>query len=128
MNDESDVDIRQDLKYPTDTPTPGGDTPGQQAIDENTIIMFHDKSKIEKYFSELLSLCNYFLVQNKKLYIPSIMCNSPRNIQNEAMIVLRYCDVIENYTLKHMKYNKLAENFKVHHFAFLDKNPINWKD
>lgn len=27
-----------------------------------------------------------------------------------------------------MKHNKLAENFKVHQFAFLDSNPVNWKD
>ena len=26
-----------------------------------------------------------------------------------------------------MKSHKLAEHFKVHHFAFMDKNPINWK-
>ena len=30
--------------------------------------------------------------------------------------------------MKHMKYNKLAENFKIIHFAFLDNNPVNWKD
>jgi hypothetical protein len=27
-----------------------------------------------------------------------------------------------------MKSSKLAENFKIHHFAFLDNKPINWKD
>lgn len=27
-----------------------------------------------------------------------------------------------------MKHNKLGENFKIHHFNFLDKNPVNWKD
>jgi hypothetical protein len=25
-------------------------------------------------------------------------------------------------------YNKLGENFKIHPFAFIDNNPINWKD
>lgn len=27
-----------------------------------------------------------------------------------------------------MKSNKLGENFKLHHFAFIDDKPLNWKD
>lgn len=27
-----------------------------------------------------------------------------------------------------MKHSKLGDNFKVHHFAFLDNKPINWKN
>jgi hypothetical protein len=56
------------------------------------------------------------------------MCNSPRNPKTEAMIILRNCDLLENYTVTHMKHSKLSENFKIHHFAFLDNNPVNWKD
>jgi hypothetical protein len=39
------------------------------------------------------------------------MCNSPRNPKTEAMIILRNCDLLENYTVTHMKHSKLSENF-----------------
>ena len=44
------------------------------------------------------------------------------------MIIMRNCDFLENYLIKHMKYNKLGTNFKIRPFAFIDNNPINWKD
>ena len=43
-------------------------------------------------------------------------------------MILRNCDLLQNYQLKHMKSNKLSENFKIRHFAFLDPKPLNWKN
>eukprot|EP00347_Sterkiella_histriomuscorum_P021347 403334303 len=123
--------------------TPGGEftTPGggfnetfnsnsqnQNLMDEENIVLFHDKSKIEKFIQELPQMQNFYYAQSGKYYVPSIMCNSPRNIREEAMIILRNCDLLQNYQIKHMKSSKLADNYKIHHFAFLDDNPINWKD
>ena len=97
-------------------------------MDEENIVIFHDTLKIEKFFNEVPSLQNYFYIQSQKYYVPSILCNSPRNLRDEAMIILRNCDVLQNYQIKHMKSSKLADNFKIHHFAFLDDKPLNWKD
>ena len=102
--------------------TPGGE------MDEENIVMFHSKNKFEKFIQEYLMLQNTLYIQSGKYYVPSIICNSPRDIQNEVMILLRNCDILQNYQLKHMKYSKLGENFKVYHFAFIDNNPINWKE
>ena len=42
---------------------------------------------------------------------------------------MRNCDLLQNYAMKHVKYNKVAENFRVYHFNFLDKdNSLKWKD
>lgn len=35
--------------------------------------------------------------------------------------------MLQNYQIRHMKSRKLGENFKIHHFAFLDDKPLNWK-
>jgi hypothetical protein len=41
--------------------TPGGDTPSGDNEDDN-IVLFYDKSKLEKFFGDLLSYTNLLLV------------------------------------------------------------------
>ena len=96
-------------------------------MSEESIVLFHDKSKIERFFLDFPQLQNHFYVESGgKYFVPSILCNSPRDITHEAMIILRNADFLQNYTVKHMKSSKLGEDFKVHHFAFLDDKPLNW--
>jgi len=97
-------------------------------LDEDNVVIFHDKKLLEKFFGEYQSLQNYLLVQTKKYFVPSIFCNSPRNLKKESLIILRNCDKLQNFQVKHMKGNKMADNFKLHHFAFINNNPIAWKE
>lgn len=97
-------------------------------MDEENIVLFYSKHRLEKFFYDFQSMQNHFFVQSHKYYVPSILCNSPRNLRDEAMIILRNCDLLQNYQVKHMKSSKLAENFKIHYFNFMDEKPINWKD
>ena len=42
---------------------------------------------------------------------------------------MRNCDLLKNYALKHVKYPKIAENYRTHHIAFLDDSKIlHWRD
>lgn len=77
----------------------------------------------------MLSYTSLLLVQSGKHYVPSIITNSPKNIKQEAVILMRNCDLLRNYTLKHVKYNKIAENFRTRHLAFIDDSKVlQWRD
>ena len=69
-----DKKIKKDIKQ-----TPGNESSIAQ-MDEENIVIFHSKSKIEEFFSEIVSFTAYLIVQSQKHYVPAIVCNSPRNV------------------------------------------------
>lgn len=75
-----------------------GKTPGgEMDIDEDNVVIFYDKTNLDKFYSEYEDLLNYLYVHTKKFFMPSILCNSPRDLKRESLIVLRNCEKVANY-------------------------------
>jgi len=101
--------------------TPGGKPDGPS--DEENIVILHPKKTIDKFFAQLKEFQQLCRAQTKKYFVPAILCNSPRNLDKEAFILLRNCDELENYEMKHMKKMDMADSFKLHEFVFQDSKP-----
>lgn len=72
------------------------ETPGkpESEYSEENIVLFYNKTQIDKFMASLVRIQNQFVLQSQKYFVPAILCNSPRDLDQEAMIILRNVDVL----------------------------------
>lgn len=87
------------------------DADANEEIDEENVVIFYDKGKLDKFFTALQQIQTLLHKKSNKYYVPAIITNSPRSSRAEALIVLRNSDNLVTFSVKHMKHSKLASHF-----------------
>lgn len=105
------------------------DSDAESDDQENAVYTLAKGQHLDTFIKNLTEEQNrLFLTSSGKYFVPTLLCNLASDLSASCLMILRNCDLLQNYQLYHMKHSRVCENFRLVDFSLMGTESVTWKD